>query len=173
MPTIVDRIYQEYKDITSFLDAAGEISLRSAADETFRKSLLLAAASYFEKEITSHIIEYISTTTNNNVMLLAFIKNKALSRQYHTFFNWEANNANTFFGLFGEGFKVKMKTYIDSNESFESSIKDFLELGRDRNRLVHQDYGSFTLEKTADEIFNQYHNALFFVNELPTILNNS
>lgn len=43
-------------------------------------------------------------------------------------------------------------------------MKAFMEIGRDRNRLVHEDFATFTLEKTAEEIHNHYQTALVFVN---------
>ena len=45
----------------------------------------------------------------------------------------------------------------------ERSIKAFMDLGQERNRLVHQDYGTFYMEKTSEEIFDMYREALKFV----------
>ena len=42
-----------------------------------------------------------------------------------------------------------------------------MEIGRERNRLVHQDFGNYSLEKTSDEIYKLYSDALFFVEALP------
>ena len=57
----------------------------------------------------------------------------------------------------------------DSQE-LQLSIKAFLEVGRERNRLVHQNFASFVLEKTAAEIFELYEHALYFVDLIPTRL---
>jgi len=92
------------------------------------------------------------------------------SRQYHTWFDWTRNNANTFFAMFGDGFKGHMAKVIDGDENLAKSISDFMEIGRERNRLVHQDYGSFFLEKTAEEIFASYASALLFVEFIPKAL---
>jgi len=96
-----------------------------------------------------------------------FIKNKAITRQYHTYFHWDSRNANAFFGLFGESFKVFMKQKVDDDPNLDSAIKAFMSIGLERNRLVHQDFGNFVLEKTAADIYEQYRIALKFVEAVP------
>ena len=51
-----------------------------------------------------------------------------------------------------------------------SAIAAFLEVGRERNKLVHQDYASFPFEKTLDEIYDLYRRALGFVENLHNTL---
>lgn len=165
--TGVDRIHQEFKDLISYLDQGNEVSLRSTVDENFKKSLLLAAASYFEHRIVDDITAFVKEASSENILLIEFVNNKAISRQYHTFFNWKESNANQFFGLFGESFKIFIKQELRKDDQLNSSIKAFLEIGRDRNRLVHQDFGTFTLEKTSDEIYELYKTALVFVDNIP------
>ena len=97
--TIVDRLYKEIKELQKFLEEQSEISFATFSDSNFRKSLLLSSASFFEKEIKRIIEEFTNEKTQNNFALTAFLKNKAIARQYHTFFNWNDNNANSFFGL--------------------------------------------------------------------------
>lgn len=165
--TIVDSLYGNFQDLIKNLDQTTELSLKNTAGDTFRKALLLASASYFEDRITSDLIDYFNESSSNNQIAIQFLKNKAISRQYHTFFTWDKNNANTFFGLFGESFKNFMKDEVQSNASLDESIKAFLEIGNDRNRLIHGNYGNFPLEKTADEIFSLYKKAFFFVEIFP------
>ena len=38
-----------------------------------------------------------------------------------------------------------------------------MEIGRDRNRMVHDDFGSFSLEKTSEEIYETYRIGSRFV----------
>jgi len=165
--TIVDQLYTEFQNLVSYLDEKREISFRVSADATFRKALLLASASYFERRVCDDIIIFAKEKSSANEPLVEFVKNKAISRQYYTFFNWESSNANTFFGLFGEVFKTFMADEIKSDGNLAESIKAFIELGRERNRLVHQDFGTFSLEKTAEEIFQLYRTALPFVQCIP------
>jgi RiboL-PSP-HEPN len=98
------------------------------------------------------------------------VRNKAVARQYHTWFNWCDNNANQFFGLFGAEFKAQMSELVKGSEEMQRSVRAFLELGNERNRLVHQDFATFSMEKTLDEIYRLYQSALMFVDALPTEL---
>lgn len=124
--------------------------------------LLLAAASYFEDLLIKELTQFIKKTATENELLVEFCKNKAISRQYHTYFDWDKNNANRFFG---DSFKKDMEKTIKDDDKLATNIQAFLEIGRERNRLVHQDFGTFTLEKTTDEIYQLYDKALYFVEE--------
>ena len=100
------------------------------------------------------------------ILFTAFVKNKAISRRSHTWFKWEDRNANQFFGLFGSEFKKMMSERIKASDDLGVSIRAFLEVGNERNKLVHQDFASFPLEKTLDEIYALYRQALLFVDDL-------
>jgi hypothetical protein len=168
--TVVDTLHAQFSDLVQLLDQGGEISLRALADDSFRKSLLLCAASYFEHELTMSLIAFVEEASNSNLLITSFLRNKAISRQYHTWFKWEDNNANQFFGLFGSDFRDYMKALVKTEVDLDESIRAFLEIGRERNRLVHQDYGTFTLEKTANEIYQRYGQAQRFVDRFPLVL---
>ena len=70
-------------------------------NDTYKKSLLLSVASFFEATITKAIHDYVDKKSRQTPEIVAFVDNKAIKRQYHTFFSWDGNNANQFFGLFG------------------------------------------------------------------------
>jgi tetratricopeptide (TPR) repeat protein len=98
------------------------------------------------------------------------IFNKAITRQYHTWFDWKGNTATTFFSLFGADFKKYMEDIIKKDEELRLAVAAFMELGRDRNRLIHEDFATVALEKTAEEIYQQYKSALCFVARVGTAL---
>ena len=162
--TVVDRLYREFQDIVSTLGQT-DVSLQVTAEETFQKTLLLAASSHFEQKVQNHIINLANKYAVPE-LVAEFVRNKAVKRQYHTYFQWDGRNANSFFGLFGEGFKSYMSRRVDHDDIYRQAVQSFLELGNDRNRLVHQDFGTFTLEKTSEEIFNRYREACLFVNSI-------
>ncbi|XUM22858.1 HEPN domain-containing protein [Bradyrhizobium oligotrophicum S58] len=170
MGTIVDKLYGEYAAIVSMMDQYNAVSFRNTLNENFRKTLLLCAASHFEFRITSDVVAFCAEVAGGNPMVPTLVKNKAVSRQYHTWFQWEANNANAFFNMFGEDFRAHMMGVVRLDPNMARSISSFLEIGRERNRLVHQDYGSFFLEKTAEEIFGLYVSAMVFVDFVPMAL---
>ena len=168
--TVVDVLHEDFIALLSVLDEADEVSLRAVADDNFRKSLLLAAASYFERRMTEIVLSFVEDATNRNLLVTALVRNKAVSRQYHTWFDWKASNANRFFQLFGGDFGDFMKRKTREDDEFDASVRAFLEIGRERNRLVHQDFGAFPLEKTTEEIHALYRRALCFVEAVPGAL---
>ena len=165
--TVVDRLHTEFSDLLALLDGAAQVSLSSVADDSFRKALLMAAASYFERRMTDAVLSFVAEVTAEDHVLFWLVKNKAVSRQYHTWFDWDKRNANSFFGLFGASFRDYMKAEVAADEELESSIRAFLEVGRERNRLVHEDFGSFSLEKTSEETYALYSSAMNFVEWFP------
>ena len=159
---IVESLFRDTKELECFLISNNELSLRVLVDSNFRKSILLASASYFERQVTDLISEYAQSCTNDEKIIF-FIKNKVLSRQYHTLFNWNDKNCNSFLGLFGDEFKKQFGAKVFKDDQLDKAIKDFLEIGRERNRLVHQNFGSYSLEKTADEIHELHLSAKIFL----------
>jgi hypothetical protein len=148
---IVESLFRDTKELDNFLMGNQELSLRVLVDSNFRKSILLASASYFERRVTDLIAEYAQSCTTDD-RIICFLKNKALSRQYHTLL-----------GLFGEEFKKKFGAKVSGDDQLDQSIKAFLEIGQERNRLVHQNFGSYSLEKTADEIHELHLSAKNFL----------
>ena len=161
--TIIDSLYKEFTDLLSFLDKAKEISLRSTVDVTFKKTLALSAASYFEDEIRKLLLKFVDESSNSNNLLISFVRNKAIARQYHTYFDWRGKNANSFFSLFGDEFKQSAVEDINSDENLKQSIKDFLDLGNTRNELAHLNFANIELNKTAEEVYEQFKNAQKFL----------
>ena len=170
--TPVDRLYSEAIAVLQILDPAAEPSLSPAAANHFRKALLLAAASYFEQRICEHLLAFVRERAGGSILVESFVQNKAIARQYHTWFVWERANANQFFGLFGSEFRTAMTAQISVSDELQSSVKAFLEIGNHRNRLVHQNYATFPMEKTLEEIYSLYCQALRFVEMIPAALRN-
>jgi uncharacterized protein with ParB-like and HNH nuclease domain len=46
-------------------------------------------------------------------------------------------------------------------------FRAFLELGNERNRLVHENYATFPMEKTLEEVYALYKKSCLFVDALP------
>ena len=171
MKTVVDILYEEYESFDGYFKANNETSFQISMENHLKKGLLLSAASYFENIITNELIAFTSEVTGSNELLCSFLKNKAIGRQYHTFFKWDdANGANNFFGLLGDSFKVYMKKNIKENLKLSSSINAFLSLGDERNRLVHLNFGTYNIQKTISEIYTLYNDASYFVNLFPDCL---
>jgi hypothetical protein len=166
----VDRIHREFTELIAFLADRGEISLRSAADDSFRKVLTISAASYFEHALTGVVMEFVEETASADALLTSLVRNRVISRQYHTWFTWDGKNVNQFFGMFGEEFKAHMTKLVRESPNLDRAIKAFLELGEGRNLLAHQNFAAFAMQKTSDEIFKLYQDAMPFIESVRTEL---
>ena len=168
--TPIDGLFSDASAIAVDLQNRGEISLLNSASDQFRKTLLLAAASYFEHRMCTTVLDYVRERSRGSELVTTFVSNKAISRQYHTWFNWEAANANQFFGLFGKEFREEMVRRVDGSEELRSGVSAFLEIGNERNKLIHQNFATFSLEKNLAEIYELYRKALVFVDRIPSAL---
>lgn len=166
-PTIVDTLYDDTKTLVDYLGQQNEVSMRAVADTALTKSLVLAAASFYEASIKDTIMDFAKERTGNTEALVEFLRNKALERQYHTYFQWDRRNANQFFSLFGSVFADHMRELVQASDDLQTSIAAFMELGELRNRLAHQNFAAFVVDKTAAEIYELHKLAVAFVNELP------
>ncbi|MFZ2472805.1 MAG: HEPN domain-containing protein [Methanothrix sp.] len=165
LDTVIDKIYNDYSVLLDYLEENKEISLRNDADNNFKRVLLLSIASFFEYEINDALLRFISINSRNN-MIYSFTKIKGIDRQYHSYFDWPGRKANKFYSLFGDEFKKDIEKEIKSNEALRNSVNDFLEIGFIRNELVHKNFATYPLDKTAKDIYNLYKSAIQFVDYL-------
>jgi hypothetical protein len=162
--------YVEFRDAVQVLAKAGEPSLVVSMENTFRKALILGAASYFESVVVKQVEDFVRTVSNEDVLVLGLTQRRVIKRQYHSWFDWDRPNANHFFGMFGEEFAQFMKSKVNADSALEASIRAFMELGAERNRLVHQDFASILVEKTAEDVYSLYERALPFATGIATAL---
>ena len=173
MISSVEQIHLELESVRLSI-GSGDLSLLNTVEDTFSKSLLIMAASRFEKTVTDQLLEFaISSSTSSGSLIANFISNKALQRQYHSLFDWTSNNANHFYKFFGDDFNNFMKGKVRSDASLEDSIHSFMKIGSDRNRLVHGDYLSFTMEMTADQIVTEFDSGMIFAGNIKAFLEES
>jgi hypothetical protein len=134
----INKLYNDFENIKNYLLINKELDYLNVIEKQFTKSLLISSASFIESSMQDILIKFTESTSSHEI-ITNFLKNKAIARQYHTYFDWKGNNANSFLGLFGIDFKNMLKKKITENE-MEENIKSFLELGRLRNELVHQNF---------------------------------
>lgn len=171
-PRVIDRLYDDFSELQKFLDKKGKIGLRSVVDNNFPKTMLLAAASDFEDRLTTAVRKFTKGATAENHVLVSLVENQVISRKYHSWFQWgdkkkPERNANQFFGMFGDGFKKHAIEQVKRDENLTQAVADFIEIGWERNRLVHQNFADYRLEKTASEIHYLYKSAEDFVDWFP------
>ena len=169
--SIVDELHSQFTVLQEFLDKNDGALLVPSIQRTFPRTMLLAAASYFEHCLTHAVEQLAIDETADDHVLVWLIRNKVITRQYHTWFDWNVRNrkANAFFKMFGEEFQDQADAWI-GEENLSESVAAFLEIGRERNRLVHENFGSAKLDKTAVEVHDLYKSAMVFVDWFPTAI---
>lgn len=83
--TKIASLHDEYSEMISFCRSNKQVSFEMYINDIYKKSLLLSAASYFEATITKSIHDYINAKSRQSPEIVAFVDNKAIKRQYHTF----------------------------------------------------------------------------------------
>lgn len=160
----IERLYEEHDELSKHLRATGKISWQIRADAQFVKVLLVAVASRFEARLTDCVVKAFESATEGSDALVSFVQKQAVERRYHTWFSWDAKNANSFFRSFGEEFKNAMEAKVKSDPNLDDAVQAFLELGRLRNALAHEDYVTFSMpDITPDDVLKRYRAAARFV----------
>lgn len=159
-------LLEDYRGLLS--DLAQEPSSLAALNRSYPKCLLLAAASSLEDRVKNLVPAVFER--HGNAAMASFVRKRVMDRQYHTLFDWDNQNAKAFFKSFGDDCGNVYRERLDSGTIFRDCHEAFLSLGRERNRLVHNDYANFTIQWTPEEIAAKYKLALEFVDEMESII---
>lgn len=159
----IERMYRTYAELTKDVSDDGEWSFSTMLNADVRKLLVLACASRFEKQIQEIVLRFAESASNSDERLVTLVRSRVIERQYHTYFAWNSSNANTFFTMFGPAFRDNAQARVKDDENLERAIRAFIEIGRTRNELVHGDFVTFPLEKTAKEVFALFQQAMPFI----------
>lgn len=165
----LESYFEERIEIGDLLGGAKEYSLLNVYHSDLPKVLILSVASRFERDVTDHIEAFYAELSDLEPVA-AFVKKKALHRQYHSLFQWDSANVNSFIGLFGPQCKAHYKEQTLQHEWLIDAARDFLALGQARNILIHVDLATQTASMTVQEVANKYKSALRFVEAIPFIL---
>lgn len=98
------------------------------------------------------------------------MKNKALFRQYHTLFSWDAGNVNSFLKLFGQPFQVAFSAKVKVDTNLSEGVRCFLQLGALRNKLAHESFAEFPFDLTRSDVMRDYKQSLYFLSEIESAL---
>lgn len=166
----IEVYYSTQAALIACLRAANEESFAQEASDNLQRTLVLAIASFFEHEITELMRDATREHSGGSSIISAIVEQKAIKRQYHTYFNWELRNANSFFALFGEDFRDRAKAHVTANAALDEGIRAFLDLGNTRNLLVHLNFLTYSIEKVPEELIALYRKARLFIEFLRTEL---
>jgi hypothetical protein len=168
MTTAVEALIQRQDAVLAFLRDNGQVSLAIDFEESYRPLLVLVCGSFFESHLTDHLSAFARKVSDPRIA--EFLKNKALKRQYHTLFSWEQANINQFLGLFGEEYKATTSGTINADEKLIRGMRNFLQLGAERNKVAHSHLSAISPDLTIDEIKQRYSDAWAFLQFLCSTL---
>ena len=112
----IERQYNDSKELFEYLMGKGEVSFATYINNVYKKVLVLSAASYCESAISGLILQFANEVSSKDKRVVKLIESKVIERQYHTLFDWNSKNTNTFWKLFGEDTKTKARNKIDNDE---------------------------------------------------------
>jgi len=162
--TEVKTLYQRQSELIQHLLEVKELSFAQDAEQMLQKNLPLAAASFLEERVCALLLEFVDARTGGCIELRSLVEIKAVKRQYHSLFEWDQPNGyNKFLSLFGPEFKAAVAIEIAGNPDLQRAAREFIEIGSLRNKIVHQNYATFVVDKSAAEIFKLFEGALQFV----------
>ena len=167
IPNRIEELWNDHSDLAEYLQANNQLHLLSTVQDSFRKTLLVAAASYFEVQMTETIVGLYEGADRGVGILPEFVRRQAIGRRFAQLFQWKDSNANSFYNLFGKDFSDYMKERVKTDRALDDAVKAFLEIGHLRNELVHENYADFRLDKTVDEIYDLYDAAAYFLRYFP------
>lgn len=164
MSSLVDDFVTNNRELIRRIDVEKEPSFLVWANDRFRRFLFLVSANYFEVEIKNTLLTLVRTKAGSP-LVTTFLE-KSMERRYHEWFAWETNNANRFFSMFGSQFKTQAEAEVNDSEELESAVRAFMEIGRTRNVLVHEQLLVNPVDKTPDEVYALHNRALPFLEYL-------
>jgi hypothetical protein len=165
----VESLYDEYRMLKEYLDRGEQPSMASYVQNRFTRLLILNAGSYFEDQICNGISRFASTTKNSYIVYA--IETKAVSRQFHTYAQWDKDSIPWgLFALFGDHFKKYIKNRMSGDENLKESIELFVKIVNQRNMLAHRNFTEFNPDFTCEEAYQRYRRASSFAENLDTLL---
>jgi hypothetical protein len=159
----VEAFYRTHVELGQYLIDAREVSYATDFNTSFRRSLVLAIASFFEHEVTAVMREIPVQHAEGCDIIASLLERQVIRRKYHTFFDWDDLKPMPFFALFGDAYKTMAQTRVKADAEVGAAMRAFLELGQIRNRLVHGNFVAFDIDKTPDELIGQFRIAQKFI----------
>ncbi|WP_157106460.1 HEPN domain-containing protein [Nocardia arthritidis] len=163
----VRSLYEDYRGLVEDLKDRSPSGL-AALNRTYHKVILVAAASSLENQVKKVIGSMFCEHGRDE--LGVFVTKRVMDRGYHQLFDWNAGKAKSFFGSFGPDCSKLFEETLKNDTEFEKQHFSFMRLGRLRNQLVHQDYATYALDETPDELFILYRTAALFPGRFEEII---
>ena len=153
-----------HKGVVALLEEQGNGDDVLTVTEIFHKYATIAAASRLEAETKRLLREMPEEFPAGAPM--NFVDQGDISRGFHRLFRWDDNNANKFFSEFDDEskqFSPFMKKKGEEEPDFKEEARCFVHLGRERNRIVHNDLAGAKFHWTERDIKDKFERGLSFL----------
>lgn len=166
----LDAEFKKLEAIVAELISSGKVDMSIDAQHLFAKVFAVCAGSCCEVEIVRILEEYVNWQSRGDDKLFRFVHTVAIDKKYFSLFDWERAEASAFFSKFGKDFADCMKFAMAKDRSLAEAVRSFLELGKQRNNLVHNDLARIEFEDTLVDVAKKFSAAEAFLDVLPTYL---
>lgn len=151
------RIYGEFVSLLSLVPEQ-EPSARSDLSALYAKVLAVSAGSEFEDWGTNLLTDAVKKRAND-LEFAKIVNERMIERKYFQFFDFDLANFNKIWALFPSPKTVEAKAILKKDDDLQESVRKFMSLNRERNRLVHQNFAGASAEYTVDEIVAMFRQA--------------
>lgn len=165
----VESLYEDFKRAETSLLAAGEISALNTLTVVFKNNLVLTSASNSERALTAYF-EDLLNKQGMKPHVASFCKKAAFDQRYHTFFDWKQADSDNpekgvdqFVSKFGPLFKAEHKKQVSASEDLKKGAARFIQIGHQRNEMVHTGFTNYSNAKTHGEIIEDHRLAKQFL----------
>jgi len=163
MSTGASNAIKALNESRDFLNKNSELSNAMFIGSIIPKIAIISAASEYEKRILTLLEQSASNLDNKEGLILGLVRNKAIKRQYHTYFDWDNLKIGSFQSLVGPKLSKLLNDKMNKNSVFKQSVQSFLEIGGYRNILVHSDFLSCPINLSIDAVGIKINEANNFV----------
>ena len=116
----IEELWNDHNDLADYLQSNNQLRLLSRVQDSFRKTLIIAAASYFEMQLTETIVGLYDTADHGAGGLAEFVRSQAIGRRFAQLFQWDRRNANYFYShVWPRQFADHMKQKVRKRPVFE------------------------------------------------------
>lgn len=172
MSNPVTALKENSDEIKAALRDAGHLSLLVAAEDALRRNLLIAAASFFEHELGGRI-DRVFSGQGCSPECISLIRNKAITRQFYSYFDFKSINTNRLFASFGVDCKDRASAELKASVELKEAERSFIELCALRNNMVHENFAAFSMDASSDEIYQKFEKGCLFLDFFEKIISGS
>lgn len=151
------RIFSEFQAALALIPVE-QISVRSDLSALYTKVLAVSCGSEFE-DVVSRVVERAISARIKSAPFAEAVVQRLITRKYFQLFDFDKANINKLLELFPAEAKPRYGDLVTAETWINQSIKDFMALNRERNRLVHQNFAAASSDYTAEEVFALFESA--------------